>query len=88
MEEYRIYRGHSHWINAIAWVPTGKLIASDSLDCTVQVWYPLTGAALLLNGEHQDPVRSVVWSPESELVVSGGTDKAVYVWQVSAQQPV
>ena len=32
------YRGHSSCVNAVAWSPDGKRIASGSGDDTVQVW--------------------------------------------------
>src|SRR5215813_2362815 len=32
------YKGHSREVNAVAWSPDGKRIASGSNDGTVQVW--------------------------------------------------
>jgi WD40 repeat protein len=32
------YRGHRGAVNAVAWSPDGKRIASGSDDATVQVW--------------------------------------------------
>src|SRR5919108_436377 len=32
------YRGHSHWVFAVAWSPDGTFLASTGGDGTVQVW--------------------------------------------------
>jgi len=32
------YSGHSGAVNAVAWAPNGKLIASAGKDQTVQIW--------------------------------------------------
>ncbi|WP_126554257.1 WD40 repeat domain-containing protein [Dictyobacter kobayashii] len=35
-----MYSGHSDRVNALAWSPDSKRIASGSSDKTVQVWLP------------------------------------------------
>jgi WD40 repeat protein len=34
------YGDHNDWVDAVAWSPDGKYIASASADHTVQVWQP------------------------------------------------
>src|SRR5258708_14230101 len=43
------YREHTEKVHKLAWSPDGKHIASSSLDETMHVWQPLTGATLLIN---------------------------------------
>jgi len=40
------YHGHSNRVDAVAWSPGGRRIASGSLDKTVQVWDASTGEVL------------------------------------------
>jgi WD40 repeat protein len=32
------YRGHTGYVTAVTWSPDGKLLASASVDHTMQVW--------------------------------------------------
>jgi WD40 repeat protein len=84
------YRGHSSWVNAVAWSPDGKLIASgsgnnfdrDSGDNTVQVWNASDGSHMFTFRGHSDRVLSVAWSPDGKRIASGSYDKTVQVWQI------
>ena len=72
-------------MNAVAFSPGGKLLASADTDGTVRAWNPATGqpvGAPLETGV-QDPVFVVVFSPGGKLLASGGFDGTVRVWQAS-----
>ena len=65
------YRGHSNAVNAVAWSPDGKLIASGSGDNTVQVWDATTGANVFTYRGISSRVLAATWSPDSKRIASG-----------------
>ena len=64
------YRGHTDVVNAVAWSPDGKRIASASGDETVQIWDATYGHTALTYRGHTDPVHAVVWSPDGSHLAS------------------
>ncbi len=68
------YRGHSDSVNAVAWSPDGKRIASGSDDNTVQVWDAANGGHVYTYSGHSNSVEAVVWSPDGKRIASGGGD--------------
>ncbi len=76
------YQGHSNEVNAIAWSPDGKRIASGSWDETAQVWEAATGQALATYQGHTDGVNAVAWSPDGKRIASSGSGfREVKIWQ-------
>ena len=80
------YHGHTSGVNAVAWSPNGKHIASASFDGTVQVWDATTGRNVYTyTGQDSNAVdnlvNAVAWSPDGKLIASGGEDQKVQVWQ-------
>jgi eukaryotic-like serine/threonine-protein kinase len=76
-----IYRGHDNGVQALAWSPDGKRIASGSWDTTVQVWNATTGQHLFTYRGHADIVGALAWSPDGERIAS--VDDQLRVWQAS-----
>ncbi|KAG6328967.1 hypothetical protein ID866_10121 [Astraeus odoratus] len=74
-------KGHTDWVNSIAFCPSGKRIASGSADMTVRIWNVDSGAQIgsPLQG-HTSRVRSVAFSPDGTRIVSGSDDNTVRVW--------
>ena len=95
------YRGHDQ-VNALAWSPDGKYIASGSGDydlgatppaapfgdTTVHVWDASTGKPVSIYRGHRQTVTTLAWSPNGKHIVSGSADSTVMEWDASTGQTV
>jgi len=87
------YRGHSASVNAVAWSPDGKRIASGSDDHTVQVWDATDGGHVFTYRDDSDYVvegypngnivKSVAWSPDGRRIASGDEGGVVRGWDAA-----
>ena len=78
--------GSLHGVNAVAFSPDGKTLASGSRDRTVRLWSvesqetprplgePLTG--------HEASVQGLAFSPGGDMLVSAGEDGMVMLWDM------
>jgi hypothetical protein len=75
--------GHGGQVNAVAFAPDGRTVASGSADNTVQLWRVHDGLRVHKLQGHKGWVMSVAFSPDGTTLASGGGDKTVRLWRVT-----
>ncbi|MHC4550542.1 MAG: protein kinase domain-containing protein [Planctomycetota bacterium] len=64
---------------ALALGPTGRWIASASLDGSIRVWDARSGSSALL-GRHRGEATAVAFRPDGARIASGGEDGVARLW--------
>jgi len=82
----KVYNGHTGDVNAVAYSPDGKTLASGSDDFSVRIWNANESESLHILRGHTDRVRTVAFSPDGTLLASGGEDNEIRLWQVADGQ--
>ena len=81
--ELILQTGHSSKVEAIAFSPDGRYLASGSADTTIKLWDAGLGHELRTLSGHSGGVKAVVFSPDGRLLASGGNDGKVRLWDIS-----
>ena len=81
--------GHDALVLAVAFQPTGGLLASGDERGRIRLWQTETGQPV---GEplwsHADAVGALAFSPDGRFLASASSDGDVIVWDVAAAAPV
>ena len=81
-EETRILKGHSGYVEAVAFSPDSQLLASASPQ-TVTLWNIEKGEEIGILRAHPDGVYDVAFSPNGDFVATTSDDGTVGLWNVS-----
>jgi hypothetical protein len=77
---YFTYRGHTDWVDGVAWSPDSTRIASASSDKTAQVWDAANGGHVFVYNGHTNYVVTTAWSPDGTRIASSSYDDTVQIW--------
>ncbi|KAL2822913.1 WD40-repeat-containing domain protein [Aspergillus granulosus] len=72
--------GHRSWVNAVAFRPDGKILASASLDTTICLWDTTTCQCLRVLIGHHASVNAIAFQPNGKTLASGSTDETIRLW--------
>ncbi|HSV65975.1 MAG TPA: caspase family protein [Mycobacteriales bacterium] len=81
--------GHTDSVNAVAFSPDGKTLATGCGDGTVRLWNPITRQPIgsPLTG-HTDSVNAVAFSPGGKTLATGSYDHTVRLWNPTTGKPI
>jgi WD40 repeat protein len=73
----------SSWITAIAFAPSGDLIATGHDDHAVRLWDVRNGSLIRTIEAHGLPVSALAFSNDGTRLASAGEERAIVIWEVA-----
>jgi WD40 repeat protein len=76
--------GHAGEVNAVAYSPDGKQLATAGRDTTAKIWDAATGTELVTLRSHSQSIEDVAFSPDGKILATASDDKTVKLWEVES----
>jgi WD40 repeat protein len=83
-----VQTGHANAINAVAFSPDGKILASGSHDTSIKLWDVKTGIQFRSLRGHTLTVTSVVFDQFGRTLISASLDGTIRIWDISTGESV
>ena len=78
--------GHQGPVNAAAFSPEGKLLATGGSDGTVHLWDAATSAPRATLNASDKPVNSIAFSTDGKLLAAAGDDRIIHIFDVASRR--
>jgi RNA polymerase sigma factor (sigma-70 family) len=96
-KEMRVLKGHTHRARAVAFSPSGSVLAScggrsrfdrgDNEPGEVILWDAATGKQMAVLRGYKAPISSIAFSPDGKWLASGDEAGTVKLWRVAGSAP-
>src|SRR5206468_878031 len=73
-------QGHTDWVQAVAFSPDGRFLATASLDRSIRLWDAESGEQIQALTALASGQRSLAFSPDGKWLASAGTEDSVKLW--------
>ncbi|WP_405892816.1 hypothetical protein OG272_06470 [Streptomyces sp. NBC_00104] len=88
LSAYGMYRaneftGHTESVEAVAFDPDGRTLATAGADHSVKLWDTATEQLLRTLRGHTDAVTAVAFSPDGRTLATAGADHSVKLWNTA-----
>ena len=78
--ELVLQTGHNRGVNALAFSPDGRWLASAMNDKSFKVWEVKTGFEVRTLSGHSGEIKALAFSPDGKLIASGADDRTIVLW--------
>jgi WD40 repeat protein len=79
-------RGHKDGVGTVLFSHDGTLIASASVDNTVELWSAAERREVATLSGHREGVLSVAWSSDDRTLASASADRTLKLWNVATRR--
>lgn len=86
--EVVITTGHAEFLSAIAYNPSGSLIASGSLDKTIKIWDVSSNMEIRTLGGNDGRISMIRFHPTKDLLLSKDDDYQVKLWDLKTGKEI
>jgi hypothetical protein len=83
-KQQRLLKAHGDAVQALAYSPDGKTLATAGRDNIIKLWDTETWAERSVLRGHTKDVRALAFSPDGTRLASAGSDALVIVWETAA----
>jgi WD40 repeat protein len=81
-----VFEGHENAVQAVAFSPARKLIASGGADRTIRIWHAETLAETRVYRGHRDYVVALAFAPDGSRLASGDLTGNVRIWSMMTRR--